>query len=142
MLIFKQHSLEWFEALHEALTDGKKHPAWCQTLIDEGADFNQPELYDSPIESLLIFAHAGMDMNMPFDGDLSDDQLKIMYTHGKIATDFNCVLNIFHDDAWVRLLHNIVRGQDIENEEYIERVSKRRAVTKSTYRLQQRIVKK
>lgn len=136
LIIFKQHSLEWFEAMHEALVDGKKHPAWCQTLIDEGADFNQPELYDSPIESLLIFAHAGMDMNMSFDGDLSDDQFKIMYTHGKIPTDFSRVLTIFHDDTWVRLLHNLARGQDIEDEEYTSRISTRRAVTKSTYRLQ------
>tara|TARA_B110001450_G_scaffold36530_1_gene32319 strand:- start:2150 stop:3211 length:1062 start_codon:yes stop_codon:yes gene_type:complete len=142
LTIFKQHSLEWFEALHEALVHGKKHPAWCQTLIDEGADFNQPELYDSPIESLLIFAHAGMDMNMSFDGELIDDQLKIMYAHGKIPTDFGRVLSVFQDDTWVRLLHNLVHGQHIEDEEYIQRIVTRRVVTKSTSRLQQIIVKK
>jgi len=140
--IFKQNSSEWFEALHEALVHGKIHPAWCQTLIDEGADFNQPELYDSPIESLLIFAHAGMDMNMSFNNELTDDQLKIMYAHGKIATDFGRVLTVFQDDTWVRLLHNVTHGQNIEDEEYVKRIMTRRVVTKSTYRLQQRIVKK
>ena len=138
LTIFKQCSLEWFDALHEALVDGKKHTSWCQALVDEGADFNQPELYDSPVDSLLIFAYVGMDMNMAFEGHLSDDQLTIMYMHGKIASNFDRVLTIFQDDTWCRLLHNAVHAcENIEDEEYIERISTRRAVTTHTYQLQQ-----
>lgn len=141
--LFKTRSREWFDALHEALLSGNKHPAWCQTLIDEGADFNQPELYDSPIESLLIFAHAGMDMNMPFKGPLTNDQLKIMYIHGKVADNFDRVLSVFQDEFWVRLLHNLKHGlHDIQDEEYIERLSSRQAITKNTLNLQQKIIKK
>ena len=137
LTVFKQHSLEWFDALHEALVDGKKHPAWCQALGAEGAEFNHPELYDSPTDSLLVFAYVGMDMNMPFEGPLSDDQLRIMYTHGKMASNFDRVLAIFQDDTWVRLLHNAVHACDnIKDKEYIEKISTRRAVTNSTYRLQ------
>lgn len=139
--MFKSKTVEWFNALHEALVDGKKHAIWCQSLIDAGADFNQPELYDSPLDTLLVLAHAGIDMNMRFSDKLSTEQHRIMYMYGKIDTNFDVILNAFEEDDWVRMLHQISHGYYLSMfSEYIELVSSRRAITKITIQLQEKLM--
>ena len=62
--IFQKSGSQWFEALHDALVDGRQHPEWCMSLISQGADVNQPALLDSPVDSLIVFAKEGLDMNI------------------------------------------------------------------------------
>jgi hypothetical protein len=141
LTIFKSETVEWFDALHEALIDGKKNAMWCQSLIDAGADFNQSELYGSPLDTLLVLAHAGMDMNMRFDGVLSTEQHRIMYMYGKIDNNFDAILTAFKEDDWVRMLHQISHGHYLlAFPEYCELVSSRRAITKMTLQLQENLL--
>jgi len=140
LAIFKSDSIEWFDALHEALVDGKQDAMWCQSLIDAGADFNQAALYDSPLDTLLVLAHAGMDMNMLFDGVLSTEQHQIMYMHGKIDHNFDAIISAFEDDEWVRMLHQISHGHYFSAfPDYIATVSARRAITPMTLELQDKL---
>jgi len=141
LTMFKSDNVEWFDALHEALVDGKKNAMWCQSLIDVGADFNQSELYDSPLDTLLVLAHAGMDMNMRFDGVFSTEQNRVMYMYGKIDNNFDAILTAFEEDDWVRMLHQISRGDYLSIfPEYRKLVSSRRAITKMTLQLQEKLL--
>ena len=136
--IFKQNNKQWFDALHEALVDGKKDAMWCYTLINEGADFNQPELYNSPCDSLLIFARSGMDMNLPSNETFSIEQYRLMFLYGRKPNKWNNVLNAFSENEWVRMLHDIsVEFNDGKiTQEYKDNLESRRAITDTTIKLQ------
>lgn len=136
--IFKQNNKQWFDALHETLVDGKEHAMWCYALINEGADFNQPELYNSPCDSLLIFARSGMDMNLPTNETFSIEQYRLMFLHGKKPIQWNNVLNAFSENEWVRMLHDIsieFDGAEI-TQEYKDNLKSRRAIIDTTIKLQ------
>jgi len=140
--ILKTNTLDWFEALHDALVDGKKHAAWCQTLIDAGADFNQPGLYNSPLDTLIVLAHAGIDMNMSFDDKLTAEQYRIMYVYGKLDDNLKAILSAFEEDDWVRMLYKLYNKQEVPIvDEFAKNVASRRAITKITKRLQQTLIK-
>ena len=63
-MFYTGESSEWYNALHDALVVGKHDASWCVALIDRGADVNQLELYDAPIDCLIVLAVHGMDMNL------------------------------------------------------------------------------
>lgn len=136
--LFKQNNKQWFDALHETLVDGKEHAMWCYALINEGADFNQPELYNSPCDSLLIFARAGMDMNLPTDETFSTEQYRIMFLYGRKPIQWNNVLNAFSEDEWVRMLHDMsIQFDGVHvTQEYKDNVQARRAIVDTTIHLQ------
>lgn len=137
--IFKQNNKQWFDALHETLVDGKEDAMWCYALINEGADFNQPELYNSPCDSLLIFARSGMDMNLPTNETFSIDQYRLMFLYGKKPIKWNNVLNAFSENEWVRMLHDISIGFDGAEipQEYKDNLKSRRAIIDTTIKLQE-----
>ena len=136
--IFKKHNKQWFDALHEALVDGKEDAMWCYALINEGADCNQPELYNSPCDSLLIFARSGMDMNLPTDETFSIEQYRLMFLYGRKPIKWNNVLNAFSENEWVRMLHDISIGfDDVQmTQEYKDNLKSRRAIIDTTIKLQ------
>jgi hypothetical protein len=95
---------EWYNALHDALVYGKNYPKWCETLLELGADVNQPELYDATPESLQIFAMYGMNMNLAtLPATLSIEQRRIFYLHGHIPTRWDWVLEAFSDETPLKL---------------------------------------
>ena len=103
--LFKGNSpQEWHDALHDALVHGKHHPKWCETLIQLGADVNQPELYDATTESLQIFAMYGMNMNLaPLPDTLSIEQRRVFYMNGHVPQRWDWVLETFQDETPLKL---------------------------------------
>ena len=140
--IFKGNDKQWFDALHDALVDGKEHAMWCYALVEAGADFNQPELYNSPLDSLLIFARSGMDMNLSTKETFSAAQNRIMFLHGRKPIKWQNVLDAFSENEWVRMLHDISIGfDDVKiTQEYRDNVASRRAITEPTLALQNVVV--
>lgn len=99
---------DWFNALHDALVYGKMHIKWCESLLDMGADFNQPELYDAPLETLKMLAEQGMDMNLgPLPDNLSPEQRRVFYLYGHVPEKWQHVIDSFRDaaPAWPLLLY-------------------------------------
>jgi len=141
LAMFNKNNKEWFDALHDALIDGKKHAMWCYALIVAGADVNQPELYNSPLDSLLVFAKCGIDMNLPTCETFNSEQYRIMFLYGKIPTNWNNVLNAFSENDWVRMLHDISINFNNVNitQEYRDNIKSRKAITDSTLNLQYKL---
>ena len=98
--IFKErNNSQWFDALHDALVYGKKDATWCVELIGLGADINQKELYDAPLDSLIVLAKQGMDMNLgPLPNQLLAEQLQIFYWYGHEPRDWRYVLMAFKNE--------------------------------------------
>lgn len=138
--IFKAESKEWFDALHETIVDGKEHAMWCHALLDAGADVNQSELYNSPVDSLIIFAQSGMDMNLPGTLSLTVEQNRILFMYGKIPTDWDEILYAFQENDWIRMLHAFFNGKITQiPEEYRKNVLSRQCVTNKTFVIQSKI---
>ena len=110
-------------------------------LIVAGADVNQPELYNSPLDSLLVFAKCGIDMNLPTCETFNSEQYRIMFLYGKIPTNWNNVLNAFSENDWVRMLHDISINFNNVNitQEYRDNIKSRKAITDSTLNLQYKL---
>lgn len=134
----RQKNAQWYSALHEALVAGRDDATWCVALIDMGADLNQPELYDSPVDSLIVFAKHGMDMNLgPVPRHITHAQLKILYMYGRKPERWNDVLSVFEEDEWVRCLHLFFeRHSTSVLDLFIYNIQTRRAISPITIRMQ------
>jgi hypothetical protein len=141
-LFYQRHDLEWFNALHDALVAGRHDATWCVALLDRGADVNQLALYDSPVDSLVVFAKHGMDMNLgPLPSRRTADQLKIFYMYGRRPTDWQHVIAAFPEMDWVRCLHAFFHGMTSEMPEpYRAHVQSRQAITKTTRYILRRLL--
>ena len=130
-------SKEWFDALHDALVYGKNNVEWCSVLISMGADFNQIELYDAPIDTLKLLAKLGMDMNLgPLPELLTPDQRRVFYLHGHVPKDWKHVFEAFTDAPdWSYLLYKL-HSQGIVPERMTGMIKSRRAITVETIQLQ------
>ena len=127
-------SVQWFDALHDALVAGKDDATWCVALIDRGADVNQAALYDAPIDSLIVMAVHGMDMNLgPLPESLSAEQRKLFYLYGRRPTEWKHVIGAFSDTDWILFLHRFFSESETKVPDvYIENVSRRQCITKDT----------
>lgn len=134
--MFRSTSVEWFRALNDALVDGRAHPEWCNALIDAGADVNQPELLDSPLESFVVFAKRGMDMNIAEPPETSSaEHYRIMYMFGKKPSDWCTVLHAFSEPEWIRFLFDFFENDHKKvdaPQEYKENVFSRQIITQVT----------
>lgn len=140
-LFCQKKDTHWFNALHEALVHGRNDATWCVALLDRGADVNQIELYDAPLESLIVFAKHGMDMNL---GELPEgatpDQLKVFYVYGHQPRQWESVISTFEDYSWVNFLHAFfILGQSSPPEEYKVNVLARQCVTEQTKQIIDRL---
>lgn len=136
--LFKNNiSEEWFNALHDALVYGKNNMEWCSELISMGADFNQIELYDAPIDTLKLLARLGMDMNLgPLPELLTSDQRRVFYLHGHVPKDWKYVIEAFPDAPdWTYFLYKL-HSQKIVPERMTDMIKSRRAITVETIQLQ------
>lgn len=133
-MFYTGESSEWYNALHDALVVGKHDASWCVALIDRGADVNQLELYDAPIDCLIVLAVHGMDMNLgPLPKNLSDEQRKLFYLYGRQPEAWDYVIGAFKDAKWLYFLHDFFEGKETEIPDiYTENVSRRQCVTKKT----------
>ncbi len=134
-----QKDNDWFSALHGALMYGRNDSSWCIALIDRGADVNQLELYDAPIDCLVVFAKNGMDMNLgPLPLHLTADQLKLFYAYGHKPKDWSKVIDAFEDASWIYFLHSLasLQVEDMSShelfEEYRLNVQSRQCITNET----------
>ena len=142
-VLFTRASIEWYNALHEALVDGREHAMWCFKLIEMGADVNQPELYDSPVDTLVILAQSGMDMNLGSTVKLSAEQNRILFLNGKVPDDWSQVLDSFEENEWIRMFFNLHCDRTTQvPEEYKQNVLNCRAVTTRSVDLQYKVCDK
>jgi len=134
--LFKVNSLEkWHNALHDALIYGKCHPEWCEALLNMGADVNQPELYDAPLESLQLFANHGMDMNLgPLPENITTEQRHVFYLNGHVPKQWELVMGDFNDE-WPAKLYALHFKQQVP-EEMVYSLTNRKALTPETLNLQ------
>ena len=138
--MFQKPCKEWYDALHDALVDGRQYPLWSQALIEAGADVNQPELLSSPVQSLLVFAQHGMDMNIgPAPRNISAKHYRVMYMYGKEPEEWSSVLQAFEEDSWVRFLHGYFKDESNENipEEYRKNIISRQIITLTTQKIKE-----
>jgi hypothetical protein len=137
----QRDSIEWFNTLHDALVMHREDTSWCFALIEMGADVNQIELYDSPLESLLVFAKSGMDMNLgPLPDMLTEEQLRLFFMYGRQPTSWKHVIRAFPDkkiQLFINVFHNKIRVDDVE---YIENVCSRRAISQKSKDLIQMLI--
>lgn len=122
---------QWFDALHDALVYGREDSTWCVSLLDQGADVNQLALYDAPLDSLVVFAKHGMDMNLgPLPENTLADKLKVFFVYGRKPVRWERVIQAFDDATWTYSLHAFFNGMsDTLKEEYISNVNNMRAIT-------------
>ena len=141
-LTVKHRDKNWFDALHHALIVGRKDATCCVALIDMGADVNQPELYDAPVDALAVFAKHGMDMNLsPLPEKIPKESLKLMYAHGHVPRDWKQVVDIIQDETWLRTLFHIhVQESSNAPDKYIRNILACQAVTPETRALQRRFM--
>lgn len=130
----------WYSALHEALVVGRAHVQWCCALLDRGADVNQPELYDSPIECLSVFAEAGLDMNFETDVVLTAAQHRILFSYGRVPACWSDVLEAFAENEWVRFFHrfHVLKENTDTPAEFVRNVGRNRCVTAQSLQVRQR----
>jgi hypothetical protein len=133
-LFYSKSDSHWYNALHDALVVGRRDSTWCVALLDRGADVNQLALYDSPIDSLIVLAKHGMDMNLgPLPNRRTPDQLKIFYLYGRRPTDWQHVIAAFPETEWIRFLHAFYQYIEFEVPEvYRTHVEGRQAITMTT----------
>lgn len=134
---------DWFNALHHALVAGRTDATWCVALLDMGADVNQVELYDAPVDSLAVFAKHGMDMNLgPLPASITVESLQLMYAHGHVPRDWKQVLYAVSEDSWMRTLYSVhvEKSTDVP-ETLISNVIACQAVTPETQALQRRFIR-
>tara|TARA_B100000683_G_scaffold160265_1_gene154584 strand:- start:30 stop:1109 length:1080 start_codon:yes stop_codon:yes gene_type:complete len=142
-LEIKHRNKEWFDALHHALVVGREDATWCVALIDMGADVNQVELYDAPVDSLAVFAKHGMDMNLgPLPQDITRESLQLMYAHGHVPRDWKQVVDSIRDETWMRTLFSI-HAEESSNapDNFIRNVLACQAVSSETRALQRRFTR-
>ena len=134
---------KWFDALHDALVAGRNDATWCVALIDRGADVNQLILYDSPIDSLVVLAKHGMDMNLgPIPEGRTADQLKVFYVYGRKPEHWQNVISAFPEMDWIRFLHSFYHDIDVEIPiAYSTNIKSRQAITKTSIELIRRMSK-
>lgn len=141
--IFDNHRNSlWYDALHEALVAGRQDPTWCVALIDQGADFNQHALYDVPLDSLVVLAKHGMDMNLgPLPPNRSPEQLQIFYLYGRRPTHWQYVISAFTDTDWIRFLHDFYHEKEVELPElFKENIMNVRSITNETLKIKQKLL--
>ena len=137
--LLREKTKEWYDNLHEALGINS---SWTQRLIEEGADINQPELYSEPVDILLVLAKNGMDMNLsPLPLNLCSFQYRILYSFGRIPSEWKSVLDAFDDMEFIKsLFHFFERGcTRMLTEEYKTNVLSRRSITPETKSYAKRI---
>lgn len=134
----KVKNSELYNALHHALILGRENTSWCCALIEMGADVNQIELYDTPLESLLVFAKYGMDMNLgPLPDNLSIDQLRVFFMYGRQPTTWKHVIRAFPDDKIQMFINIFHQKNKVEDREYIQNIRSRQAITQCTIELKE-----
>ena len=128
---------KWYNALHEALVKGRSDLQWTRAMLDAGADVNQPILYDSPIDCLLLFAHHGLDMNLgPLPDNMTPERYRIMYLHGRKPNDWSTVLDAFHEDEWVRFFRELYTGKEVKMpDEFAYNIKRRIAISDESVKL-------
>lgn len=133
--------IEWYSALHDALVYGRHDSSWCVALIDQGADVNQPELYDAPLDSLIVLAKNGMDMNLgPLPANRTLDQLKVFFVYGRKPQQWKYVIDAFEDVEWMKTLRAFFQGERTSlKAEYIENVKQVQCITETTLDVQTRL---
>ena len=99
---------------------------------------------DSPVDSLLVFATRGMDMNIADAPDSSTaEHYRIMYMFGKKPRDWSTVLHAFSEPEWIRFLHRFFETNETDidvPQEYKENVMNRQIITKVTEKIRARFV--
>lgn len=140
-LFCAQKDIEWYSAMHDALVYGRKDSSWCVALIDQGADVNQIELYDAPLDSLIVLAKNGMDMNLgPLPANRTPDQLKVFFVYGRQPREWKHLIDAFEDMTWIRTLRAFFKSEHtILPDEYIHHVLDRQCITKHTFDIVQRV---
>ncbi|MDA7838950.1 ankyrin repeat domain-containing protein [bacterium] len=140
ILFCGQKDMEWHSALHDALVYGRDDSSWCVALIDQGADVNQPELYDAPLDSLIVFAKNGMDMNLgPLPANRTPEQLKVFFVYGRKPSEWKHVIDAFEDVKWIKALRAFFQGEHASlPEEYKHHILERQGITKNTRDMVQR----
>lgn len=140
-LFYSKSDSNWYNALHDGLVAGRDDCTWCVALLDRGADVNQLGLYDSPIDSLVVFAKHGMDMNLgPLPSHRTAEQLKIFYLYGRRPQLWERVIVAFPEIEWIQFLYAFYN--DIECEVpniYRTHLEGRQAVTKTTRHILRRL---
>lgn len=133
---------DWFAALHDALVAGRHDATWCVALLDRGADVNQWALYDSPVDSLVVFAKHGMDMNLgPLPERRTADQLKIFYLYGRRPVHWQYVIAAFPEVEWIQFLHSFYNDKEFNVPDvYRSHVHSRQAITKTTREIRRRLL--
>jgi hypothetical protein len=131
----------WFHALHKALVHGCYDASWCVAMLDQGADVNQVELYDAPIDSLVVFAKHGMDMNLgPLPEDTSAEKLHLFFMYGRKPERWQRVLDAFEEFSWIRTLHNFFNHGSVDMPEiYKENIMARQCITEETRYIQHKL---
>jgi hypothetical protein len=134
----KTPTVEWYGALHDALVIHRQDTLWCTSLIGRGADVNQIELYDSPVESLLVFAKHGMDMNLgPLPDNLTREQLRVFFMYGRQPMVWKNVIRAFSGDKLLMFIDVFHNGKRVEDEEYRQNVCSRHAISEKSRQLMQ-----
>lgn len=129
---------DWYNELHDTLAYGRQSPEFCLKCIELGADFNQVVLYDSPTESLQIFAEAGLDMNLGPLPELSAEQRRIIYMHGRRPDDWKLVLDAFQEsEKWPGKLFALHSGGEV-TEDMRVCLANRRAISQPSLDLQKK----
>lgn len=141
-LFYSKDDSNWFNALHDALVAGRHDSTWCVALLDRGADVNQWKLYDAPIDSLIVLAKHGMDMNLgPLPRLRTPDQLKMFYLYGRRPIHWQHVIAAFPEIEWIRFLHSFYHDMDIEVPTvYRTHVEGRQAITPTTRHILHRLL--
>ena len=129
---------DWYNELHDTLPYGRQSPEFCRKCLELGADFNQVVLYDSPAESLQIFAEAGLDMNLGPLPELSAEQRRIIYMHGRRPDDWKLVLDAFQEsEKWPGKLFALHSSDEV-TEDMRVCLANRRAISQTSLDLQKK----
>ena len=132
----------WYKSLHDALVAGRHDATWCVALLDLGADVNQLALYDAPVDSLIVLAKHGMDMNLgPLPPKRTLDELKVFYVYGRQPTHWDNVIASFDDWHWVNSLCGFFSGALVAlPEEYKDNLRSRQCITEITKSIMDRLI--